>query len=85
MMSITKMMSTPEKIVKEIADIAILYRDYGVMVFISATICRRGKFINGKVKRVNFLLKQICEGKRYFFVVIVTLKSETYGRMVYIY
>ena len=38
------------------------------MVFISATICRRGKFINGKVKRVNFLLKQICEGKRYFFV-----------------
>ena len=68
MMSITKMMSTPEKIAKEIADIAILCRHYGVMVFISATIWRRGKFINGKVKRVNFLLKQIFEGERYFFV-----------------
>ena len=48
MMSITKMMSTPEKIAKEIADIAILCRHYGVMVFISATIWRRGKFINGR-------------------------------------
>ena len=54
--------STPEKIANEIADMAILCRDYGVNdVFISAMICRRGKFLNGKVKRVNFLLKHICE------------------------
>ena len=54
--------STPEKIGNEIADMAILFRDYGVNdVFISAMICRRGKFLNGKVKQVIFLLKQICE------------------------
>ena len=61
--------STPEKIANEIADMAILCRDYGVNdVFISAMICRRGKFLNGKVKRVNFLLKQICEENGYFFI-----------------
>ena len=50
--------STPEKNANEIADMAILCRDYGVnAVFISAMICRRGKFLNGKVKRVKFLLK----------------------------
>ena len=54
--------STPEKIANEIADMAILFRDYGVNdIFISAMICRRGKFLDGKVKRVNFLLKLICE------------------------
>ena len=54
--------STPEKIENEIADMAILCRDYDVNnVFISAMICRRGKFLNVKVKRVNFLLKQTCE------------------------
>ena len=61
--------STPEKIANEIADMAILCRDYGVNgVFISAMICRRGKFLNGKEKRVNFLLKQIYEEYGYFFV-----------------
>ena len=61
--------SAPEKIANEIADMAILCRDYGVNdVFISAMICRRGKFLNGKVKRVNFLLKQICEENGYFFI-----------------
>ena len=54
--------STPEKIANEIADMAILCRDYGVNdVFISAMICRRGKFLNRKVKSLNFLLKQIWE------------------------
>ena len=53
----------------EIADMAILCRDYGVNdVFISAMICWRGKFLNGKVKRVNFLLKHICEESGYFFI-----------------
>ena len=53
----------------EIADMAILCRDYGVNdIFISAMICRRGKFLNGKVKRVNFLLKHICEENGYFFI-----------------
>ena len=53
--------STPEKIANEIADMAILCRDYGVNdVFISIMICRRDKFLDGKVKCVNFLLKQIC-------------------------
>ena len=61
--------STPEKIGNEIADMAILFRDYGVNdVFISAMICRRGKFLNGKVKQVIFLLKQICEENGYFFI-----------------
>ena len=61
--------STPEKIANEIADMAILCRDYGVNdVFISAMICRRGKYLNGKVKRVNFLLKQICEENVHFFI-----------------
>ena len=57
--------STPEKIENEIADMAILCRDYGVNdVFISVMICRRGKFLNGKVKR----MKQICEENGYFFI-----------------
>ena len=48
---------------------AILYRDYGVNdIFISAMICRRGKFLDEKVKRVNFLLKLICEENGYFFI-----------------
>ena len=50
--------SAPEKIANEIADMAILCRDYGVNdVFISAMICRRGKFLNEKVKRVNFFIE----------------------------
>ena len=53
--------SNPEKTANEIADMAILCRDYGVNdVFISIMICRRDKFLDGKVKCVNFLLKQIC-------------------------
>ena len=49
--------SAPEKITTEIADIAILCRDYGVnVVFISAVICR-SKFLNEKVKRVNFFIE----------------------------
>ena len=60
--------STPEKTANEIADMAILCRDYGVNdVLLSAMICRRGKFLNGKVKRVNFLLKQIREENGFFF------------------
>ena len=48
---------------------AILCRDNGFNdIFISAMICRRGKFLNGKVKRVNFLLKLICEENGYFFL-----------------
>ena len=48
---------------------AILFRDYGVNdFFISAMICRRGKFLNRKVKQVNFFLKQICEENGYFFI-----------------
>ena len=31
-------------------------------------ICRREKFLNGKIKRVKFLLKQICEENEYFFI-----------------
>ena len=58
----------PGKIANEIADMAITCRDYGVNdIFISAMMFRRGKFLNGKVKRVNFLLKQICEENAYFF------------------
>ena len=61
--------STPEKIANEIADMAILCRDYGVTdIFISAMICRRGKFLDGKVKCVNFLMKLICEENGYFFI-----------------
>ena len=37
---------------------AILCRDYGVNdVFISAMICRRGKFLNEKENRVNFFIE----------------------------
>ena len=54
--------SALEKIANEIADITILCCDYGVSdIFISAMICRRGKVLNGKVKRESFLSKQICE------------------------
>ena len=61
--------STPEKTANEIADMVILYRDYGVNdIFISAMICRRGKFLDGEVKRVNFLLKLIYEENGYFFI-----------------
>ena len=31
-------------------------------------ICRRGKLLNNKVKRINFLLKLICEENGHFFV-----------------
>ena len=48
---------------------AILCRGYGANdIFISAMICRRGKFLNEKVKRINFLLKLICEENGYFFI-----------------
>ena len=48
---------------------AILCRVYGVNdTFISAMICRRGKFLNEKVKRINFLLELICEENGYFFI-----------------
>ena len=61
--------STPDKIANEIAYMAILCRDYVVNnVFSSAIICRRGKILNEKVKRVNFLWKHICEKNRYFFI-----------------
>ena len=54
--------STPERIANQLADMAILCRDYSVSdIFISAMICRRFKILNGKVKRVYFLLKHICE------------------------
>ena len=33
----------------------------------SAMICRRREFLKEKVKRVNFLLKLICEENGYFF------------------
>ena len=60
--------STPEKIANEIEEMAALCRDYGVNdVFISAMICRRGKFLNEKKNCVKFSLKQICEENRYFF------------------
>ena len=39
-------MSTPDKTANEIADMAILWYDYAVNdIFISAMICRRGKFL----------------------------------------
>ena len=61
--------STPEKTANEIADMAILCRDYGVNdIFISVMITRRGKFLGRKVKRVNFLLKLTCEENGYFFI-----------------
>ena len=31
-------------------------------------ICKRGKFLNGKVKRIDFLLKLICEENGYLFI-----------------
>ena len=61
--------SAPEKIANEIADMAILSCEYSVnYIFISAMICRRGKFLNKKVKRINFSLKQICKENGYFFI-----------------
>ena len=64
---------------------AILCRDYGVDgIFISVMICKRGKFLNEKVRRTNFLLKLICEEHGYFLTIVI-LKLEAYGKMVYIY
>ena len=74
---------TPEKIANEIADMAILCRDYGVNdTFISAMICRRGKFLNGKVKRITFVLKLNCEENGYFFIDNSNIEMETYGKLV---
>ena len=73
--------STPEKVANEIGDMAKLCRGYGVNdIFVSAMICRRSKFLNKKVKHINFLLKLISED-----TVLQTLKLEIYGKMVYIY
>ena len=45
----------------------ILCRFYDVNdIFISSLICRRSKFLDKKVKRINFLLKFICEENGYF-------------------
>ena len=61
--------STSVKIANEIADIAMPCRDYGVNdIFISAIICRKGKFLSGKVKRVNNFLKLLSEENGYFFI-----------------
>ena len=66
---VNKKNSTSEKNANEIANMAVPCRDFGVNdVFISAIICRRGNFLNGKLKRLNLLLKQICEENGYFFV-----------------
>ena len=47
--------STLEKTANKTADMAILCRDYGVNgIFIREMICRRGKFLKWKVKRVIF-------------------------------
>ena len=52
-----------------ILHMGVLCRDYGVNdIFISAMSCSRSKLLNGKVKRVNFLLKHICEENGYFFI-----------------
>ena len=60
---------TPEKITNGIADMGILFRDYGLNdIFISTLICSRGKFLNEKIKHVNFLLKLICEENWYIFI-----------------
>ena len=60
---------TPEKITNGIADMGILFRDYGLNdIFISTMICSRGKFLNEKIKHVNFLLKLICEENWYIFI-----------------
>ena len=54
--------SNPQKIANEIEDMVILCHDYSVNdIFISAMICRRGKFLGRQVKRVHVLLKLICE------------------------
>ena len=53
---------TPDRII--LHDIPYFVND----IFISAMICRRGKFLKGKVKCVNFLLKLICEENLYFFI-----------------
>ena len=61
--------STSEKIANEIGDMVILCRGYGVNdILISAMICRRCKFLNEEVKRINFLLKLICEESGYVFI-----------------
>ena len=60
--------STPGKTANKIGDMAILSPSYGVNdIYISAMICRC-KFLNEKVKRINFLLKLICEENGYFFI-----------------
>ena len=37
-------------------------------IFIFVMICRRSKFLDVKVKRINLLLKLICEENGYFFI-----------------
>ena len=58
---------TSEKTANETGDMGILCRFYDVNdIFISSLICRRSKFLDEKVKRINFLLKLICEENGYF-------------------
>ena len=61
--------STLDKTANEIGDMVILCRGYGVNgIFISPMICRRNASIKEKVKRINFLLKLICEENEYLFI-----------------
>ena len=58
---------TSEITANETGDMGILCRFYDVNdIFISSLICRRSKFLDEKVKRINFLLKLICEENGYF-------------------
>ena len=44
-------------------------------------ICKRGDFLNGKIKRKNFLLKQICEENGYFFIDNINISDLSRGDM----
>ena len=44
-------------------------RQHGVnQVFISSIICRNRKFLNDKVKKVNFLLRLLCNEHDFKFI-----------------
>ena len=54
--------STLENIAKDLLEMAKTCRGYGASdIFMSSIICRRNKFLNKKVKCVNFLCVKMCE------------------------
>lgn len=58
-----------QNIANSIIDIANLCRQHGVNdIFISSVVCRKSNFLNEKIKKVNFLLRLLCNENDFIYI-----------------